>query len=131
MHELYYGSVKLPAHLLTTASRATICVVATSLAVNFLVGEQYLSILLSGKTFKPVYDKLQLHSKNLSRTLEDSGTVVNPLVPWGVCGVFVASVLGVSTLDYVPYAVFCYVSVILTLAFGLTGLTLTKLDKKD
>ena len=88
------------AHLLISPSRATICVVLTALGVNYIVGEQYLSILLAGKTFKPIYDKLGLHSKNLSRTLEDAGTVVNPLVPWGVCGVFIASVLGVSTLTY-------------------------------
>ena len=73
-----------------------------------------------------MYDKLQLHSKNLSRTLEDSGTVINPLVPWGVCGAFITSVLGVSTLDYLPFSIFCYMSLILTLIFGFTGLTLTK-----
>ena len=90
------------------------------------MGEQYLSILLSGKTFKPIYDELQLHSKNLSRTLEDSGTVINPLVPWGVCGVFITSVLGVSTVAYLPFSFFCYLSLILTLIFGFTGMTLTK-----
>ena len=98
----------------------------TALGVNFIVGEQYLSILLAGKTFKPVYDKLHLHSKNLSRTLEDAGTVINPLVPWGVCGVFITSMLGVPTLVYLPFAVFCYSSLILTVVFGFTGLTLTK-----
>ena len=114
------------AHLLISPSRATFCVAMTALGINYIVGEQYLSILLAGKTFKPVYDKLQLHSKNLSRTLEDSGTVINPLVPWGVCGAFITSVLGVSTLDYLPFSIFCYMSLILTLIFGFTGLTLTK-----
>ncbi|MBS9776200.1 MAG: Na+/H+ antiporter NhaC [Fusobacterium sp.] len=114
------------AHLLKTASRATFCVAFTAVVVNFVVGEQYLSILLAGKTFKPVYDKLNLHSKNLSRTLEDSGTVINPLVPWGVCGAFISSMLGVPTLTYLPFAIFCYMSLILTLIFGYTGLTLTK-----
>lgn len=116
------------AHLLTSASRATICVVITAVGVNFIVGEQYLSILLAGKTFKPVYDKLHLHSKNLSRSLEDAGTVINPLVPWGVCGVFITSMLGVPTLSYLPFSVFCYASVILTLIFGFTGITLTKAE---
>ena len=63
---------------LTNAGRATFSVAMTSVGVNFLIGEQYLSILLSGETFKPVYDKLGLHSRNLSRTLEDAGTVINP-----------------------------------------------------
>lgn len=114
------------AHLLINASRATFCVAFTAVAVNFVVGEQYLSILLAGKTFKPVYDKLHLHSKNLSRTLEDSGTVINPLVPWGVCGAFISSMLGIPTLTYLPFAIFCYASLFLTLIFGYTGLTLTK-----
>ena len=114
------------AHLLINPSRATICVVLTALGVNYIVGEQYLSILLAGKTFKPIYDKLGLHSKNLSRTLEDAGTVVNPLVPWGVCGVFVTSVLGVSTLTYLPFSFFCYLCVILTIISGFTGISISK-----
>lgn len=112
-------------HLLINAGRATACVAATSLGVNLLIGEQYLSILLAGETFKPVYDKLQLHPRNLSRTLEDAGTVINPLVPWSVCGVFIAKVLEVSVLAYIPYAIFCYACLLLTLLFGFTGLTLS------
>ena len=119
------------AHLLINPSRATICVVLTALGVNYIVGEQYLSILLAGKTFKPIYDKLGLHSKNLSRTLEDAGTVINPLVPWGVCGVFVTSVLGVPTLTYLPFSFFCYLCIILTVISGFTGISITKNGDPD
>ncbi|ASK27714.1 Na+/H+ antiporter NhaC [Neisseria chenwenguii] len=112
--------------LLTNAARATSSVAATAVGVNFLVGEQYLSILLAGETFKPVYDKLGLHTRNLSRTLEDAGTVINPLVPWSVCGVFISQAFGVAVWDYLPYAFFCYLCLILTLLFGWTGLTLSK-----
>ncbi|WP_107928968.1 Na+/H+ antiporter NhaC [Neisseria animaloris] len=111
---------------LTTAGRATFSVAVTAVGVNVLIGEQYLSILLSGRTFKPVYDKLGLHPRNLSRTLEDAGTVVNPLVPWSVCGVFISQALGVPVWSYLPYAFFCYLCLILTLLFGWTGLTLSK-----
>ncbi|STZ76164.1 Na+/H+ antiporter NhaC [Bergeriella denitrificans] len=111
---------------LTSAARATASVAMTSVGVNFLIGEQYLSILLSGETFKPVYDRLGLHSRNLSRTLEDAGTVINPLVPWSVCGVFISQALGVPVWEYLPYAFFCYLCLILTLLFGWTGLTLSK-----
>lgn len=114
--------------VLDSPSRVSICVVATALGVNLIVGEQYLSILLAGKTFKPIYDQLGLHPKNLSRTLEDSGTVINPLVPWGVCGAFSTSMLGVATLAYLPFAIFCYTSLILTIVVGLTGLTMTRSD---
>ncbi len=111
---------------LTNAGRATFSVAMTSVGVNFLIGEQYLSILLAGETFKPIYDKLGLHSRNLSRTLEDAGTVINPLVPWSVCGVFISHVLGVVVWDYLPYAFFCYLSLVLTLIFGWTGITLSQ-----
>lgn len=118
-------------HLLTNAGRATACVAVTSLGVNLLIGEQYLSILLAGETFKPVYEKLHLMPRNLSRTLEDAGTVMNPLVPWSVCGVFIANVLGVSVLSYLPFAVFCYVCLLLTLLFGFTGITLSLQPEKE
>lgn len=113
---------------LTNAGRATFSVAMTSLGVNLLIGEQYLSILLAAKTFKPVYEKLGLHPRNLSRTLEDAGTVINPLVPWSVCGVFIAKVLGVAVWDYLPYAFFCYLCLILTVIFGFTGVTLSRTD---
>lgn len=100
---------------LINATRATVAVAMTSIGVNVLIGEQYLSILLSGETFKPIYDDLSLDRRNLSRTLEDAGTVVNPLVPWSVCGVFIAQQLDISVLSYLPYAFFCYLSVVLTM----------------
>ncbi len=111
---------------LTNAGRATFSVAATAVGVNVLIGEQYLSVLLAGETFKPVYDKLGLHPRNLSRTLEDAGTVINPLVPWSVCGVFISQALGVPVWSYLPYAFFCYLCLALTLLFGWTGLTLSK-----
>lgn len=111
---------------LTNTGRATFSVALSSVGVNVLIGEQYLSILLAGETFKPVYHKLGLHPKNLSRTLEDAGTVINPLVPWSVCGVFIAKALGVSVVDYLPFSFFCYLCLLLTLVFGYTGLTLSR-----
>ena len=116
-------------HLLTTAGRATLSVASTALGVNILIGEQYLSLMLAGETFKPVYDKLQLHPRNLARTLEDAGTVINPLVPWSVCGVFISHALGVAVLDYLPYAFFCYLCLILTLLFGFSGVTISKQEQ--
>lgn len=101
----------------------------TAIGVNILIGEQYLSILLTGQAFKESYAKLGLASKNLSRVMEDAGTVVNPLVPWSVCGIFITSVLGISTLEYVPFAFFCLLSPILTVIFGFANKTLTYVDK--
>ncbi|QLB14512.1 Na+/H+ antiporter NhaC [Mannheimia granulomatis] len=111
---------------LTSTGRVTLVVASTAVGINVLIGEQYLSLLLSGNTFRSTYERLGLEPKNLSRTLEDAGTVINPLVPWSVCGVFISSVLNVSVLDYLPYAFFCYLSLILTLIFGFTGVTISK-----
>lgn len=99
----------------------------TGIGVNTLIGEQYLSILLTGEAFKAQFAKVGLAPKNLSRVMEDAGTVVNPLLPWSVCGIFIASVLGISTLDYLPFTFFCLLGPILTILFGWSGKTLTKL----
>ncbi|SES29584.1 Na+/H+ antiporter NhaC [Psychrobacillus sp. OK032] len=97
----------------------------TGIGVNTLIGEQYLSILLTGESFQAQFKKVGLANKNLARVMEDAGTVVNPLVPWSVCGIFITNVLAVSTIDYLPFAFFCLLSPILTILFGLTGKTLT------
>lgn len=114
---------------LNTSGRAIFAAAMSALSINVLIGEQYLSILLSGTAFRPTFERLQLHPKNLSRTIEDAGTVINPLVPWGVCGVFISQALEVPVIDYLPYAFFCYLSLLLTLIFGFTGVTISRIDE--
>ncbi|WLP95490.1 Na+/H+ antiporter NhaC [Psychrobacter sp. M13] len=114
--------------MLTSSGRAIFAAAMAALSINVLIGEQYLSILLSGTAFRPTFERLDLHPKNLSRTIEDAGTVINPLVPWSVCGVFISQALGVPVLDYLPYAFFCYLSLLLTIVFGFTGITITRKD---
>ncbi|MCA1056674.1 Na+/H+ antiporter NhaC [Rossellomorea aquimaris] len=109
-----------------SAKRTILAAALSAIGINLVVGEQYLSILLTGEAFQKQFKKLGLHPKNLSRTLEDAGTVVNPLVPWSVCGIFLTDVLGVSTLDYLPFAVFCIVSPIITILYGMTGWTIKR-----
>lgn len=101
----------------------------TAIGINVLIGEQYLSILLTGEAYQGQYKKVGLANINLARVSEDAGTVVNPLVPWSVCGVFITSVLGVSTLAYLPFAFFCLLSPIMTIMYGFTGKTLTYIEK--
>lgn len=98
----------------------------TAIGINIVVGEQYLSILLTGEAFKQKYRELGLHPKNLSRVMEDAGTVVNPLVPWSVCGLFIASMLDVPVIDYLPFAFFCLLSPVLTILFGWSNLTISR-----
>lgn len=111
---------------LKKASSTLVSAALTAIGINVVIGEQYLSILLTGESFKRPIDDLNLSRKNLSRVLEDAGTVINPLVPWGVCGVFITNVLEVSTLAYLPFAVFCLASPLLTVIFSATGWTITK-----
>ena len=91
---------------------------ASSFGVNLLTGEQYLSILIPGQSFKGLYDKIKLDRKYLSRTLEDAGTLLNPLIPWGVSGAFFAQTLGVPVLAFLPFAFFLYLSPIFTVLYG-------------
>ncbi len=109
---------KVPSLIASTAGVA--------IGINFLVGEQYLSILLTGNTFRKAYEDAGLHLKNLSRVLEDAGTVINPLVPWSVCGVFLTGVLEVDTIAYLPFTFFCLLSPLITVVFGITGFTISK-----
>lgn len=115
--------------LLRSIGAAVTGAALTAISINTLIGEQYLSILLTGETFKQKFAELNLHPKNLARVTEDAGTVINPLVPWSVCGMFISGMLGVEVLDYLPFAFFCLLSPLLTIAFGWLGWTMTKLEK--
>lgn len=114
--------------LLKKVSSVILASALTAISVNILIGEQYLSILLTGQAFRGQYEKVGLANKNLSRVMEDAGTVVNPLVPWSVCGIFIAGVLDVSVMEYLPFAFFCLLSPILTVLFGYMGKTLTRVQ---
>ncbi|MGG3836726.1 Na+/H+ antiporter NhaC [Paenibacillus thiaminolyticus] len=91
----------------------------SSIGVNVITGEQYMSILLPGQLFADEYDKRNIPRKTLSRTLEDCGTLVNPLIPWGVSGAMMTGALGLPVLDYAPYAFFLWLSPLVTFAFVL------------
>jgi NhaC family Na+:H+ antiporter len=95
--------------------------VTSCLALNVTASDQYLAIVVPGKMFKKAFDDKGLAPRNLSRTLEDSGTVTSVLVPWNTCGAYQSGVLGVPTLTYVPYAVFNYVSPFMTLLVAAIG----------
>ncbi|MER1998156.1 MAG: Na+/H+ antiporter NhaC [Lysinibacillus sp.] len=115
--------------LLQSIGAAVTGAALTAISINTLIGEQYLSILLTGETFKAKFAQLNLHPKNLARVTEDAGTVINPLVPWSVCGLFISGMLGVDVLDYLPFAFFCLLSPILTITFGWLGWTMTKIER--
>ena len=104
-----------------------------SVGVNYLVGEQYLSIILPGQTFEKSYDRLELPHKYLTRTLNDAGAAVNSIVPWGVSGTFISGALQIEALKYIPFAFFPIIVPLLTIILGffVKKQTITKksLDK--
>jgi NhaC family Na+:H+ antiporter len=80
--------------------------------------------------FKQAYEDKGLAPENLSRTLEDSGTVTSVLIPWNTCGAYQSTVLGVSVADYAVYAVFNYLSPFTTLLFAALNIKIKQLVKK-
>lgn len=93
--------------------------VATGLLTNLTMGDQYLGIILTGNMFKKLYEEQGYENRLLSRSLEDSVTVTSVLVPWNSCGMTQSTVLGVSTLIYLPYAVFNYVSPLMSVLIAI------------
>jgi len=101
------------------------------LALNLTASDQYLAIVVPGKMFSKAYEERGLAPENLSRTLEDSGTVTSVLVPWNTCGAYQSGVLGVSVFDYALYAIFNWLSPFTTLLFAALRIKIKMLaDKK-
>ena len=109
--------LKKPGRLITVTILSGIC-------INLFVGEQYLSVILPGRAFKPAYDKIGLSPLALSRVLEDGGSVINYLIPWGVAGSFAASTLGVPVLAFIPFTFFSLLSPVFSILSGITGIGL-------
>ena len=101
--------------------------VGSCLALNITASDQYLAIVVPGKMFAQAYKDKGLAPENLSRTLEDAGTVSSVLIPWNTCGAYHAGTLGVSTFDYLPYAFFNIISPFMTLIFAAFNIKIRQL----
>jgi len=120
--------VPLAKRLNNSGSTVTAAILA-GIGVNIFVGEQYLSVILPGKAFKKTFNDQGLANLALSRVLEDGGTVINYLIPWGVAGAFAANTLGVSTLAYLPFCFFSLLSPVFSIISGFTGWGLKRQPK--
>lgn len=112
----------------TTTGSLVASTVFTTIAANIVLCEQYMSIIVGARAYAEEYEKRGLHAKNLSRVLEDSGTVTANLIPWTSGGAYQAGVLGVATFAYAPFAFFCWISPLVTLAFGYLNINITKIE---
>ena len=113
---------KVSSHASIVTSTAGTCIF-----FNLTASDQYLSIVVPGKMYSKIYKEKGLAPENLSRTLEDSGTVTSVLVPWNTCGAYHASVLNVATVTYLPFCFFSLISPIMTIIFAFLKIRIKKL----
>jgi len=121
-------------HMLTFIKSRGSLILSTSMSgiiIALITGSSFLTILIPGELFAPAYRKINLAAKNLSRTTEDSGTVIVPLIPWSMAGVYMAGTLGVSTLEYVPWSFMCYLGVVFAIVYGFTGFKIAPKIRDD
>ena len=118
-------------HLAKSTGSLIASTAGTCLVFNVTASDQYLAIVVPGRMFAKEYEKRGLAPENLSRTLEDSGTVTSALVPWNTCGAYHAGVLGVATGTYLPFAFFNIISPLMTMLFGFMGWKVNPLVKKE
>lgn len=104
--------------------------VFSCLGLNAIASDQYLALVIPGKMFKQAFEDKNLAPENLSRTLEDAGTVTSVLIPWNTCGAYQSTVLGVDTFSYAGYAFFNYLSPFTTLLFAALNIKIKQLVKK-
>ncbi len=101
----------------------------TCVFFNLTASDQYLAIVVPGKMYADAYEEQGLRAENLSRTLEDSGTVTSVLIPWNTCGAFMAGTLGIGVIVFAPYCIFNWLSPLMTVFYGFMGWKVTEIDK--
>lgn len=129
------GSLRIVINALTKGVTSTFSLITTTIITTFTIcactANGTLPLLLCGDAFKDEYKKRGLAAKNLSRTTEDAGTVVEPIIPWTASAVYCATMLGVATIDYLPWAILCYSGIIFALLWAATGIGIAKYDPNE
>ncbi len=103
----------------------------TCIGANIVAADQYMSIVLPGRMYKAEFERRGLDPRNLSRVLEDCGTLTSPLVPWNTCGAYMTATLGVATFAYLPFAFFNLINPVVSMLYGLFDITITRLEPKS
>ena len=127
------GMLEVLARSLLKKVKRTGSLVATTIfsciGMNIIASDQYMAIVIPGRMYKKAFDSHGLHPKNLSRCLEDAGTLTSPLIPWNSCGAFMHATLGVSPLLYLPFAFLNLANPLVSILYGYTGITMEKIKK--
>ncbi|MDT0627159.1 Na+/H+ antiporter NhaC [Alteromonas sp. W364] len=101
--------------------------ILTCIGTNIITADQYISIVMPGRMYKEEFEKRGLDQLNLSRSLEDGGTLTSPLIPWNTCGAYMSGVLGVSVYDYFVYAFFNLINPVLAVIYAFLGIKILRL----
>jgi NhaC family Na+:H+ antiporter len=129
------GMLEVIAKSLLKRVKRTGSLVATTIfsciGLNAIASDQYIAIVIPGRMYKSAFDERGLHPKNLSRCLEDAGTLTSPLIPWNSCGAFMGATLGVNPLIYLPFAFLNLLTPLVSLFYGYTGITMEKVKEPD
>ncbi len=127
------GMLEVLARAFLKRVRRTGSLVATtifsSIGMNVIASDQYMAIVIPGRMYKSAFDSRGLHPKNLSRCLEDAGTLTSPLIPWNSCGAFMHATLGVNPLLYLPFAFLNLANPVVSIFYGYTGITMEKVEE--
>jgi NhaC family Na+:H+ antiporter len=105
--------------------------VFSCIVMNIIASDQYLSIILTGRMYREAFEDMRLKNKNLSRCLEDSGTLTSPLVPWNTCGATMSNFLDVPTVRYAPFAFLNLINPIISIIYGFTGISMEKMTEEE
>lgn len=100
----------------------------TCIGANIVAADQYMAIVLPGRMFKAEFARRGLDPRNLSRVIEDCGTLTSPLVPWNTCGAYMAATLGVATFAYLPFAFFNLINPLVSVLYGMFDIKITRLE---
>lgn len=111
----------------TTAGDMITRTILTCFGTNLITADQYMAIVMPGRMYKEEFEKRGLHQLNLSRSLEDGGTLTSPLIPWNTCGVYMHGVLAVNPLDYAMYAFFNLINPVLAIIYAFLGIKILRI----
>lgn len=129
------GALSRVVESLLTFAKSTgsliVTTIATCIGINIITADQYIAIVLPGRMYRTEFARRKLAPKNLSRTLEDAGTITSPLIPWNTCGAYMSASLGVATFAYLPFCFFNLANPIVALIYGLLNFKIEKLEPES
>jgi NhaC family Na+:H+ antiporter len=112
-----------------TTGSLIVTTIVTCIGINIITADQYIAIVLPGRMYRTEFARRNLAPQNLSRTLEDAGTITSPLVPWNTCGAYMSASLGVATFAYLPFCFFNLINPIVAIIYGIFNIKIIKLDE--